>query len=114
MNALLPRECAFLSRSDTAAVALETRAFLSEDVLALILGLAIFALALLSFVGSDALGWVVTTSVWTDPTKALGPLSKAYAEFGGAGALGATFFALLIALTLGALTLGRDAGRFAA
>ena len=43
----------------------------SEDVLSLILGLVIFAVALGLLAGVDILGWVVTTSVWTDLGKAL-------------------------------------------
>jgi hypothetical protein len=39
----------------------------------------VLILALSSLAGPDLLGWVVSTSVWTDPTKALGALSKAYA-----------------------------------
>ena len=56
---------------------------LSEDWLAVIIGLGIFALALLSLAGLDALGWLATTSVWTDPGAALAPASKAYAGLSG-------------------------------
>jgi uncharacterized membrane protein YadS len=89
------------------------RARLNEDWLAVILGFGIFLLSVGSFLGFDALGWVVTTSVWTDFGKALGPVAKAYAGLGGATALLATFAALLAALTLGALTLGVKARTFA-
>lgn len=73
-----------------------------------------FALAILSYLGADALGWVVTTSVWTDPAKGLGTASKAYAGIGGLGALILTYFALTVVLTLGAVLLGLNAARFAA
>ena len=43
---------------------------LSEDLVAVGLGLAVFLLALVSLAGADALGWLVTTSVWTDPSAA--------------------------------------------
>jgi uncharacterized membrane protein YadS len=56
----------------------------------------------------------VTTSVWTDPGTALGTFSKAYASLGGAGALVATWAALLAVLTAGAAVLGLDVKRFAA
>ncbi len=56
---------------------------LTEDWLAVWIGLPIFALALLGVAGPDLLGWAVTTSVWTDPAKALGTASKAYAGIGG-------------------------------
>ena len=86
---------------------------ISEDWLAVLIGLGVFALALLSYAGVDALGWVATTSVWTDPGAALAPASKAYAALGGAGALLLTYLALLLALSLGALALGEDVRRFA-
>ena len=68
---------------------------ISEDVLSLILGLVIFALALPSIGGVDLLGWAVSTSVWTDLSKALAPLSKSYSSIGGVGALAATYVLLL-------------------
>ena len=40
----------------------------SEDLVAVGLGLVVFLLALGSLAGADALGWLVTTSVWTDPS----------------------------------------------
>ncbi len=40
---------------------------ISEHWLAVLIGLGVFALALLSYAAADALGWVATTSVWTDP-----------------------------------------------
>jgi uncharacterized membrane protein YadS len=103
-----------LSRSEVADLPVEAGGILSEDVLSVVIGLVVFALALAAYAGNDWLGWVVSTSVWTDPAKALAPLSKAYAALGGAGALAATYFALIVVLTAGALALGRDAVRFAA
>jgi uncharacterized membrane protein YadS len=55
----------------------------------------------------------VSTSVWTDITKALGPTSKLYAGLGGAGALAATYVALLVMLSAGAALLRADVKRFA-
>ena len=81
---------------------------ISEDWLSVVIGLAVFALALVSLAGADLLGWVVTTSVWTDPGKALGTVSKIYAELGGAGALIVTYLALLVVLSAGR---GRAEGR---
>jgi uncharacterized membrane protein YadS len=102
-----------LSRIEAVRLSASERTVLSEDVLALFLGLLIFALALAAFAGADGLGWVVTNGVWTDPAKALAPVSKGYAGLGGPGALLATYVALLIALTGGAAALGRDVARFA-
>ena len=60
---------------------------MSEDWLSVWIGLLIFLLTLGVLVGADILGWVVTTSVWNDISKALAPVSKAYAGIGGIGAL---------------------------
>jgi uncharacterized membrane protein YadS len=87
---------------------------LTEDWLAVVLGLLVFALAIGSFLGFDLLGWAVTTSVWTDFSKALGPAAKSYAALGGAGALAVTFVALLAALSAGAYALGANVKKFAA
>jgi hypothetical protein len=86
---------------------------INEDWLSLRIGLGIFALALAGLLGKDLLGWVVTTSVWINPGVALSPLSKAYASLGGAGALVATWAALLVVLTASAALLGLDVKRFA-
>jgi uncharacterized membrane protein YadS len=85
---------------------------ISEDWLSVWIGLLVFLLALGVLAGRDILGWVVTTSVWTDFSKALVPVSKAYAGIGGIGALVATYVALLVVLTLGATTLKADIKRF--
>jgi len=86
---------------------------LSEDWLAVVIGLGVFALGLLSVAGIDALGWVATTSVWTDPTTALAPVSKAHAGLGGGASLVLAYLALMIVLSAGAAALGEDVKRFA-
>ena len=86
---------------------------INEDLLALGIGLLVFILALPGLVGVDLLGWVVTTSVWTDIGKALSPLSKGYGSVGGIGALLLTYGALLAVLTGGAVLLKTDAKKFA-
>ena len=86
---------------------------MSEDWLSVWIGLAIFVLSLGLLVGTDILGWVVTTGVWTDVSKALSPASKAYAGLGGVGALIATYVVLLVAMTAGAAALKADVKRFA-
>src|SRR5499427_2725052 len=75
---------------------------LSEDWLSVWIGLLVFVLALGVLAGADVLGWVVTTTVWNDASKALSPLSKAYSSLGGIGALLATYAALLAVMTAGA------------
>ena len=39
---------------------------ITEDWLAVVLGLSIFVLALAALVNVDLIGWVVTTSVWSN------------------------------------------------
>ena len=51
---------------------------LSEDWLALLLGLFVFLLSLGPFWGADLLGWGAKLGVWIDPGKALSVASPAY------------------------------------
>ena len=59
------------------------------------------------------MGWAVTTSVYNDLSKALGPVAKAYGWLGGGGALLATYVALLAVLSAGVSALGADVKKFA-
>ena len=52
--------------------------WISEDWLALILGLVIFGLCLGSFKGSDLLGWGAKAGVWIDLSKAISTVSAQY------------------------------------
>lgn len=103
-----------MSSVDT-TITSETKAApaISEDWLSVVIGLAVFALALAGLAGTDLLGWAVTTAVWTDPGRALGPVSKAYGALGGAGSFVVTYLALLAALSAGAAALKADVKRFA-
>jgi len=56
---------------------------LSDDWLALNLGLVVFLLSLGVFGGIDILGWGIKTSTWMDPTKALSVASQNYAPVKG-------------------------------
>jgi uncharacterized membrane protein YadS len=87
---------------------------ISEDWLSVWVGMLVFVLALAVLVGADVLGWVVTTGVWTDATKALTPASKAYASMGGVVSLLVTYIALLAVMTAGAIALKANVGKFAA
>ena len=91
----------------------EPRPRITEDWLSVWIGLGIFALALAWLWGVDLLGWVVSTSVWIDPGKALGTISKTYEQLGGPGALAVTYLALLAVLSAGATVLNLDVRRFA-
>jgi uncharacterized membrane protein YadS len=86
---------------------------ISEDWLALLIGLFVFVLALAGIANVDLLGWVVTTSMWVDLGKALGPVSKSYAMLGGFGALVATYAALLVVLSAAAIALKNNLVKFA-
>ena len=85
----------------------------TEDWLAVVIGLLIFALSLAVLGGADILGWVVTTSIWTDVSKALAPAAKTYAGLGGVGALIGTYVAMVVVMTAGAAALRLDVKRFA-
>jgi len=98
-----------LKRADN----VETAPRISEDWLSLIIGLLIFVLSLAAIVNVDLLGWVVTTAVWVDFSKALGTVSKSYASLGGFGALVATYAALLVLLSGAAVALKIDLMKFA-
>jgi len=86
---------------------------ISEDWLSLIIGLLIFTLALAGLANVNLLGWVVTTSVWTNLGLALKTVSNSYASLGGVGALIATYVALLVVLGAAALALKSDLKKFA-
>jgi len=86
---------------------------ISEDWLSLIIGLLIFVLALAGLANVNLLGWVVTTSVWTNLGQALKTVSNSYGALGGIGALVATYVALLVALGAAALALKSDLKKFA-
>lgn len=86
---------------------------LTEDWLAVYLGLLLFTLSLATFSGADLLGWAVNTSVWTNISKALGPASKTFGALPGLVSLLATYLFLLVLLTVGARMLRGDPVRFA-
>lgn len=78
------------------------------------IGLVIFTLSLSVLAGPDLLGWGVATKVWTDVTKALAPVSAAYAGLPGLGSLALTYLFLLGVMGVGAAALGANLRRFAA
>ncbi len=84
----------------------------SEDWLAVWIGLTIFVLSLGVFVGWDILGWGVTTGIWTSLAKALNPVSATYKSLGGLGALIVTYIALTAIMTVGALALKANIKKF--
>ncbi len=99
------------SPSEAAIVVAQKR--LTEDWLAVCIGLFVFALSLALLFGKDLLGWAITTSVWTVPLKALAPASKLYAGVPWFLSLVLTYLFLLGILLVAAKALGADLGRFA-
>src|SRR5215813_5970637 len=91
----------------------EPAPWIGEDWLSVVIGLAIFVLALAVLANVDLIGWVVTTSVWSNLGNALGTASKTYAPLGGLGALLATYVALLVVLSVAAVALKADVKKFA-
>ena len=89
------------------------RRSLGEDWVSFAVGLVIVGVAFVGVAGLDLLGWVVTTSVWTNAASALAPATKTYQSLGGAGSLVATYVGLTFGLSLAAFALGLDIGRFA-
>jgi uncharacterized membrane protein YadS len=97
----------------TLSIEAAERGRISEDWLAVVIGVGVLALAVLSVAGLDALGWVATAAVWTDPSAALAPVSKAFVGLSGGASLVLTYLALLVVLSAGAYALGEDAKQFA-
>ncbi|MCS6951369.1 MAG: putative sulfate exporter family transporter [Bryobacterales bacterium] len=87
---------------------------LTEDWLAVLLGLLLFGLALASAAGADLLGWAVSAKVWTKLAASLAPVSARYAALPGWASLLATYAFLLVLLSCGAALMGAPVRRFAA
>src|SRR5262252_4426944 len=85
--------------------ATESTPWITEDWLSVVIGLFIFVLALAVLANVDLIGWVVTTSVWSNLTLALNTSSKAFAALGGVGALVATYAALIVVFSIAAVAL---------
>ena len=85
---------------------------LTEDWLAVLIGLSIFLVSLVSLAGVDIFGWVVKTSVWLTPAKIMAPVSGKYSSLPGLASLLFTFLFLLAVMTAGAKLLGARVGKF--
>ncbi len=85
---------------------------LSEDWLALWLGLFIFVLSLGVFRGLDILGWGIKTSVWIDVGKAMSPFAKGYSSMSGVAALLATYAFMTVLMGISSWILGADVKKF--
>ncbi|MFP5258107.1 MAG: putative sulfate exporter family transporter [Acidobacteriota bacterium] len=86
--------------------------WLTEDKLALIIGLFLFLLSMLNFSGIDLLGWGIKVNVWTSFSKALATATPYYKDLGGWGALFATYVFITAVLAVGVRLLGGNVGKF--
>jgi uncharacterized membrane protein YadS len=85
---------------------------LSEDWLALWIGLIIFVLGLGAFIGWEVLGWGVKTSVWTDIGKAISPVSSSFKGLSGITSLIYTYLFIMFFMLIGAMALKAPIGKF--
>jgi uncharacterized membrane protein YadS len=86
---------------------------MSEDWLAVAIGLAIFVLSLASLAGVDLLGFAAAPKSWIELGKAVQPAGASYASLGGFAAAILTFLFVLALMVLAAAALGADVRKFA-
>ncbi|MDP2848301.1 MAG: putative sulfate exporter family transporter [Humidesulfovibrio sp.] len=90
----------------------EQKRWLTEDKLALIMGLFLFLLGALNFAGVDALGWSVRTNVWVTADKIFKAATGTYKDMPGLAALGLTYVFITAFLSVGVKFLGGDVPKF--
>jgi Predicted membrane protein len=86
--------------------------WLTEDKLALIMGLFLFVLGMLNFAGMDALGWSVKTNVWLTADKMLSAATGSYKALPGYAALIFTYLFITAFLGVGVKFLGGNVPKF--
>ena len=86
---------------------------ISEDWLAVYIGVFIVLLALATLFGGDLLGWSAKSEVWSDLSDSVSTASRSFAGLGGVIPAVLTYAFLLILMTLGARALGASATKFA-
>jgi uncharacterized membrane protein YadS len=86
---------------------------MSEDWLAVCIGLFVFILSLGLLFHDDVLGWAVSTSLWMAPAKSLTAISVFYAKLPPLVSLLATYAFLLVLVMIGALALRARVAHFA-
>ncbi len=89
----------------------EKKSGLSEDWLAVIIGLAIFLLSMLAFTGFEVFGWGIKTKVWMDPSKIMSPVSDRF-HIPGILSLILTYVFTTIILSIGAKAMKLDVKKF--
>ena len=90
-----------------------TKPKVSEDWLAVIIGVFVLLLALATLAGGDLLGWAAKSQVWTDLSKSITTASKPFSGLAGIPALVLTYLFLLVVTSFGARALGANVKRFA-
>jgi uncharacterized membrane protein YadS len=90
-----------------------TKPKVSEDWLAVYIGVFVVLSALASMFGADLLGWAAKSQVWIDITQSIATASEAFSGLAGIPALILTFLFLLVIMGLGARALGADVKNFA-
>jgi uncharacterized membrane protein YadS len=89
----------------------EKKSGISEDWLAVIIGLAIFLLSMLAFTGFEVFGWGIKTKVWMDPSKIMSPVSEKF-HIPGILSLILTYVFMTAILSLGAKAMKADVKKF--
>ena len=74
----------------------------SEDWLALMIGLFLFLISLPGLAGADVFGWAIKTNVWPNVSQIMTPVSRKYPNVKGIAALILTYLLLLGILTIAA------------
>lgn len=90
-----------------------TKPRISEDWLAVVIGVFVVLLAMASIAGGDLLGWAAKSNVWIDIQKSISTASSDYAGLGGVPALLLTYVFLLVVMGFSASALGADVKKFA-
>ncbi len=85
---------------------------MSEDWLALFLGLLVFVISLGVMGGADLMGWGAKLGVWVDPGKALSAVSPAYKGVSGFMSVVYTFIAAMVLMFVAAIALKADIKKF--
>jgi uncharacterized membrane protein YadS len=89
----------------------EKKTGLSEDWLAVLIGLFIFLLSMVAFSGFEVFGWGIKTNVWMDPTKIMSPVSSKVV-MPGIVSLILTYVFMAVVLIIGARLMNADVKKF--
>src|SRR6266852_4768857 len=90
------------------------RPAVTEDWLALALGLLLFGIALFGLLGYEPFGWAIKTNVWLSPAKTMTAVSARFGTLPGLAALGLTYLLMAAVLGVGIGLLGAPVRRFLA